>query len=167
MYDEKIELLIDGVWRQASDGREQELINPATEEVLAKVPLASEADIEEALAAAAKGFKVWRAMTAQQRYQIMMKAADLIEEREHQIGKVLTQENGKPLAESVPEVHFSADVTRWYAEEGKRAYGRIVPARLPNVRQMVFKEPVGPVAAFAAWNFPASNVIRKIAGALG
>lgn len=167
MYDEKIELLIGGVWRPASDGREQDLINPATEQVLAKVPLASQADIEDALAAAAAGFKSWRAMTAQQRYQIMMKAADLIQEREQQIGRILTLENGKPLAESVPEVRFSADVTRWYAEEGKRAYGRIVPARLPGVRQMVFKEPVGPVVAFAAWNFPASNVIRKIAGAMG
>ncbi|MGC4123304.1 MAG: aldehyde dehydrogenase family protein [Myxococcales bacterium] len=76
-------------------------------------------------------------------------------------------ENGKPLAEAIGEVQFSADATRWYAEEGKRAYGRIVPARMPGVRQMVFKEPVGPVAAFAAWNFPASNCIRKIAGALG
>lgn len=167
MYNEKIELLINGAWRQASDGREQDLINPATEEVIAKVPLASAADIAEALDSSQKGFRVWRAMTAQQRYQIMMKAAQLIEERENAIGRLLTQENGKPLGEAVPEVHFSADVTRWYAEEGKRAYGRIVPARMPGVRQMVLKEPVGPVAAFAAWNFPASNVIRKIAGALG
>jgi succinate-semialdehyde dehydrogenase/glutarate-semialdehyde dehydrogenase len=167
MYNETIELLIDGVWRQASDGRNQDLINPATEEVLTKIPIASEADLDEALAAAASGFRVWRAMTAQRRYEIMMKAADLIEEREQRIGRIMTQENGKPLGEATAEVHFSADVTRWYAEEGKRTYGRIVPARLPGVRQMVFKEPVGPVVGFAAWNFPASNVIRKIAGALG
>lgn len=167
MYDETIELLIDGQWRQASDGRTCDLVNPATEEMLGQVPLASAADLDEALAASKRGFGVWKAMTAQQRYVILMKAADLIETRKEQIGRILTLENGKPLGEAVPEVQFAADATRWYAEEGKRAYGRIVPARLPGVRQMVFQEPVGPVAAFAAWNFPASNVIRKIAGALG
>lgn len=167
MYDETIELLIDGQWRQASDGRTCDLVNPATEEILGQVPLASAADLDEALAATKRGFGVWKAMTAQQRYVILMKAADLIETRKEQIGRILTLENGKPLGEAVPEVQFAADATRWYAEEGKRAYGRIVPARLPGVRQMVFQEPVGPVAAFAAWNFPASNVIRKIAGALG
>ncbi|SON54357.1 Alpha-ketoglutaric semialdehyde dehydrogenase [Hartmannibacter diazotrophicus] len=167
MYDEKIELLIDGEWCQGSDGKAEDLINPATEEVLAEVPHASVADLDRALAASARGFKVWKAMTAQARHVIMMKAAELIEARKERIGRLLTMENGKPLAEAVPEVQFAADATRWYAEEGKRAYGRIVPARLPGVRQMVVKEPVGPVVAFAAWNFPSSNVIRKVAGALG
>jgi succinate-semialdehyde dehydrogenase/glutarate-semialdehyde dehydrogenase len=97
----------------------------------------------------------------------MSKAADLIEARKSEIARTLTIENGKALAEATGEVQFAADATRWYAEEGKRAYGRIVPARVPGVRQMVLKEPVGPVAAFAAWNFPASNAIRKISGALG
>lgn len=167
MYPEKLELLIDGVWRQGSTGKSEPLVDPATEEVLAEVPHASVADLDEALAAAAKGFKVWKAMTAQQRFVILSKAADLIEARKADIARTLSMENGKPLAEATGEVQFAADATRWYAEEGKRAYGRIVPARLPGVRQMVLKEPVGPVAAFAAWNFPASNVIRKIAGALG
>ncbi|ATN37054.1 NAD-dependent succinate-semialdehyde dehydrogenase (plasmid) [Rhizobium sp. ACO-34A] len=167
MYSEKLELLIDGVWSAGSEGKGEDLINPATGEVLARLPHASAADLDRALEASAKGFKVWKAMTAQQRAVIMNKAADLIEARKNEIARTLTQENGKPLAEATGEVQFSADATRWYAEEGKRAYGRIVPARLPGVRQMVFKEPIGPVAAFAAWNFPASNVIRKIAGALG
>ncbi|BCM21972.1 NAD-dependent succinate-semialdehyde dehydrogenase [Mesorhizobium sp. J8] len=167
MYSEKIELLIAGVWRKGSEGRSEPLVNPANEEVLAEVPHASVADLDEALAAAAQGFKVWKAMTAQQRWLIMSKAADLIERRKADIARILTMENGKALAEATGEVQFAADATRWYAEEGKRAYGRIVPARLPGVRQMVLKEPVGPVAAFAAWNFPASNTIRKIAGALG
>ncbi len=167
MYTEKLELLIDGHWRQGSGGFTEELINPATGEVLGKLPHASADDLDEALAAAARGFRLWKNMTAIQRYAIMEKAADLIEQRKTGIARVLTMENGKPLAEAIGEVQFSADATRWYAEEGKRAYGRIVPARMPGVRQMVFKEPVGPVAAFAAWNFPASNCIRKIAGALG
>ncbi|WP_296747148.1 NAD-dependent succinate-semialdehyde dehydrogenase [Mesorhizobium sp.] len=167
MYSEKVELLIAGVWRGGSEGKSEPLINPANEEVLAEVPHASVADLDEALTAAAQGFKTWKAMTAQQRWVIMSKAADLIEQRKAEIARVLTMENGKSLAEATGEVQFAADATRWYAEEGKRAYGRIVPARLPGVRQMVLKEPVGPVAAFAAWNFPASNTIRKIAGALG
>ena len=167
MYSEKVELLIAGVWRKGSEGKSEPLINPANEEVLAEVPHASLADLDEALAAAAQGFRVWKAMTAQQRWVIMSKAADLIEQRKAEIARTLTMENGKALAEATGEVQFAADATRWYAEEGKRAYGRIVPARLPGVRQMVLKEPVEPVAAFAAWNFPASNTIRKIAGALG
>lgn len=167
MYSERLELLIDGVFRSGSTGAGEDLIDPATGDVLGRLPHASTADLDEALASSAKGFAVWKAMTAMQRFAIMDKAADLIEARKTEIARTLTLENGKPLAESLGEVQFSADVTRWYAEEGKRAYGRIVPARLPGVRQMVFKEPIGPVAAFAAWNFPASNVIRKIAGALG
>jgi succinate-semialdehyde dehydrogenase/glutarate-semialdehyde dehydrogenase len=167
MYTETLALLIDGNWRDGSEGKGEPLINPATGEVIGTVPHASIADLDEALAASARGFKVWKAMTALQRYQIMSKAADLIEARKPEIARNLTLENGKILPEAIGEVQFAADATRWYAEEGKRAYGRIVPARLPGIRQMVFKEPVGPVAAFAAWNFPASNVIRKIAGALG
>jgi succinate-semialdehyde dehydrogenase/glutarate-semialdehyde dehydrogenase len=167
MYDIDLKLLINGEWRDGSEGQSEPVLNPATGEVLGQLPHASVADLDAALAAAAAGFKVWKAMTAQERYVIMMKAADLIEQRRDAIGRILTLENGKPLAEAVGEVQFSADATRWYAEEGKRAYGRIVPARLPGVRQIVLKEPVGPVLGFAAWNFPASNVIRKISGALG
>ncbi|MEO9338712.1 NAD-dependent succinate-semialdehyde dehydrogenase [Mesorhizobium sp. SB112] len=167
MYHERLELLINGVFRQGSEGAGEDLIDPGTGDVLGHLPHASTADLDEALSASARGFKVWKAMTAIQRFAIMYKAADLIEARKAEIARTLTLENGKTLAEAAGEVQFSADVVRWYAEEGKRAYGRIVPARLPGVRQMVFKEPVGPVAAFAAWNFPASNVIRKIGGALG
>lgn len=167
MYDISLKLLINGEWRDGGDGRSEPVVNPATGEVLGQLPYASVSDLDEALAAASAGFKVWKAMTAQERYVIMMKAAELIEQRKEAIGRILTLENGKPLAEAVGEVQFSADATRWYAEEGKRTYGRIVPARLPGVRQIVLKEPVGPVLGFAAWNFPASNVIRKISGALG
>lgn len=166
MYEEKIELLIDGVFRAGSEGQDHPLLNPATGAELARVPHASAADLDEALAAAERGFAIWKAETALGRYKVMMKAAALIDARLETIARVLTLENGKPLAESRGEIAFSAEATRWYAEEGKRAYGRIVPGRMPGQRQMVYKEPVGPVAAFAAWNFPASNVIRKISGAL-
>ena len=167
MYPEKIEMLINGRWCQGSEGKSQPLLNPATEDVLADVPHASASDLDEALNASAEGFKVWRAMTPLARQAIMEKAARLMEERTDDIAKTLTMEMGKPLAESKIEMGFVIEVTRWYAEEGKRAYGRIVPARVPGARQMVLKEPVGPACAFVAWNFPGTNVIRKVAGALG
>ena len=167
MYPEKIELLINGRWRQGSEGKSQPLLNPATEDVLTDVPHASADDLEEALAASAAGFKVWRDTTPINRQAIMEKAARLMEERMDSIATTLTLEMGKPLAESKVEMGFVIEVTRWYAEEGKRAYGRLVPARIPGVRQMVTKEPVGPACAFVAWNFPGTNVIRKVAGALG
>ncbi|MBL4930024.1 NAD-dependent succinate-semialdehyde dehydrogenase [Fuscibacter oryzae] len=166
MYEEKIQLLIDGTFRDGSEGKSQPLLNPATGEQIATVPHASPTDLDQALAAAERAFAAWKAETAITRYKIMMKAADLIDQRLETIARVLTMENGKPLAESRGEVAFSAEATRWYAEEGKRVYGRIVPGRVVGQRQMVLKEPVGVVVAFAAWNFPASNVIRKVAGAV-
>ena len=166
MYTEKIEMLIHGRWRQGSEGKTQPLINPATEEVLTDVPHASEADLEEAIQASADGFKVWRDVTPLARQNIMEKAARLMEDRIDDISKTLTLEMGKPLAEAKIEMGFVIDVTRWYGEEGKRSYGRLVPARMAGVRQMVVKEPVGPACAFVAWNFPGTNVIRKVAGAL-
>lgn len=167
MYSEKLELLIDGIWCAGSEGASEPLINPATEEPLGVLPHASRADLDRALTAAERAFPVWSAMSAMQRWAIMNKAADLIEQRKPEIARTLTLENGKPLTEALGEVQFAADATRWYAEEGKRAYGRVVPGRLPGLRQLILKEPVGPVIGLAAWNFPASNVIRKVAGALG
>ncbi|MEE2774678.1 MAG: NAD-dependent succinate-semialdehyde dehydrogenase [Pseudomonadota bacterium] len=166
MYSERIQMLINGQWRDGSEGNSQPLINPATEEVLAHVPHASEADLEEAIQASDEGFKVWRDFTPVARQHIMEKAARLMEERIDDISKTLTLEMGKPINEAKIEMGFVIDVTRWYGEEGKRAYGRLIPARVPGARQMVIKEPVGPSCAFVAWNFPGTNVIRKVAGAL-
>ncbi len=166
MYTEKIEMLINGRWRSGSEGGSQPLINPATEEVLATVPHASEADLEEAIESSDKGFRTWRNFTPLERQKVMETAATLMEARIDEIAKNLTLEMGKPLSESKIEMNFVIDVTRWYGEEGKRAYGRLIPPRVPNVRQMVIKEPVGPACAFVAWNFPGTNVIRKVAGAL-
>ena len=167
MYPEKLELLINGEWCQGSEGVQEPVINPATEEVIAQVPHASVSDLDRALKASAEGFEVWKKTPANQRQKIMFDAAVLLEERIDAISTTLTMEMGKPLFESKIEMQFAIEVLRWYAEEGKRAYGRVIPSRFPGVRQMVVKEPVGPSCAFVAWNFPANNAMRKIAGALG
>ncbi len=167
MYPEKLELLIAGEWCQGSEGVQEAVINPATEEVIAQVPHASASDLDRALQASADGFKIWKKTPANQRQKVMSDAANLLEERIDTVSKTLTMEMGKPLFESKIELQFAIEVMRWYAEEGKRAYGRVIPHRFPGTRQMVLKEPVGPACAFVAWNFPANNAMRKIAGALG
>ena len=167
MAYEKLELLIGGEWTSGSSGKSESVINPATEEVLGELPHAGGTDLDRALDACVEGFRAWRAMTAEKRQQVISRAADLIEERKEAIAENLTREMGKPLAEARMELDFTIGVIRWYGEEGKRAYGRIVPPRVPGMRQMVVQEPVGPVAAFVAWNFPGVNVVRKVAGALG
>jgi len=166
MYPEKLEMLIAGQWCQGSEGVTEGVINPATEETLAQLPHASGADLERALSSSADGFKVWKKTPAVNRQQVLEKAADLMQQRLDVLSETLTLEMGKPLAESKVELSFCIDVMRWYAEEGKRAYGRVIPSRLVGVRQMMVKEPVGPACAFVAWNFPGTNVIRKVAGAL-
>ncbi len=166
MAYEKLELLINGEWR-TGDGGAEDVINPATEQVLGQVPHASAAELDMALEASAAGFEVWRKTPPIQRQAIMEKAARNLEARADEIARNLTQEKGKPVGEAKLELGFAIDVLRWYGEEGKRAYGRLIPARIPGARQMMVKEPVGPACAFVAWNFPAVNVMRKVAGALG
>ncbi|MEM7508977.1 MAG: NAD-dependent succinate-semialdehyde dehydrogenase [Pseudomonadota bacterium] len=166
MTYETIELLINGEW-QSGQGGSEDIINPATEEVLGQTPHASAAQLDAALAAADAGFKTWKATTPLARQAVMAKAADAMAADIDRIATNLTREMGKPLFESKLELGFAIDVLRWYGEEGKRAYGRVIPPRVPGLRQMMVKEPVGPCAAFVAWNFPAVNVMRKIAGALG
>jgi succinate-semialdehyde dehydrogenase/glutarate-semialdehyde dehydrogenase len=159
-------LYIDGQWSNGSDGNGEDVINPATGKALAHLPHASAADLDQALEAAKKGFTLWRATSAYDRAKIMRKAADLMRERHDAITKVLTLEQGKPYAEARVEVLTSADILDWYAEEGRRSYGRIVPGRVKGVRQLVVHEPVGIVAAFTPWNFPVLTPARKIGGAL-
>ncbi|MFI5020635.1 MAG: NAD-dependent succinate-semialdehyde dehydrogenase [Alphaproteobacteria bacterium] len=165
MYPQ-LALYIDGKWLPR-DGREaEEVINPATEKSLGTLPHASAADLDLALAAAAKGFKLWRATSPYDRAKIMRRAADLIRERQEAIARTLTLEQGKIIAEARIEVAVSADIIEWYAEEGRRAYGRVIPGRVAGTRQMMIQEPVGPVAAFTPWNFPTLTPARKIGGAL-
>jgi len=161
------QLFIDGQWQDAADGRSLAVFNPATGKEIGRVAHAGKADLDKALAAAQKGFETWRDMTAAERSKIMRKAAGLMRERAEAIGRLLTQEQGKPLVEAKGEALAAADIIEWFAEEGFRVYGRIVPSRNNlAVRQMVIKDPVGPVAAFTPWNFPINQVVRKVAAAL-
>ena len=166
MYSENLQLLIDGQWCAGSDAKTVAVHNPATGETIADLPCASTADLDRALEGARRSFYKWKQLPAVARYELLNKAATLIEQRKLVIARTMTQENGKPLAEAVGELQFCADAVRWYAEEGRRAYGRVIPARSPGVRQMTLKEPVGPALGFAAWNFPAGNVALKIGAAL-
>jgi succinate-semialdehyde dehydrogenase / glutarate-semialdehyde dehydrogenase len=159
-------LSIAGTWRDGSDGDKRKVINPATGGVLAVLPLASPADIAEAADAAARAFPAWRATSAYDRAAILHRAANLMRERATEIGTITTLEQGKLLSESRAEARACGDIFDWYAEEARRAYGRIVPSKQAGIRHMVLKEPIGPVAAFSPWNFPTTIPSRKIAAAL-
>ncbi len=160
------QLLIAGQWQDAADGRTLPVHNPATGAEIGRVAHASIADLDRALEAAQKGFETWRDMPALERQKIMRRAAGLMRERAEGIAAVLTQEQGKPLAEARIETLAAADIIDWFADEGMRVYGRIVPSRSLTTRQLVIKDPVGPVAAFTPWNFPINQVVRKAAAAL-
>ncbi len=165
MY-QKTQLLIGADWRPSLSGRVIDVVNPATEEVIGTVAHAEIEDLDLALAAAEQGFETWRAISAFDRYAIMRRAADILRSRADEIARIMTLEQGKPLAEAKGETLGAADTIDWFAEEARRAYGRVVPARRPGVYQLVIKEPVGPCAAFTPWNFPLNQVVRKLSGAL-
>ncbi len=159
-------LFIDGAWCAGSGGRTLPVLNPATGEQIATVARAEIADLDRALAAADKGFKAWRKVSPFERYKVMRRAADLMRERAEGIARLMTMEQGKPLAEAKLELLAGADMIDWFAEEGRRSYGRVVPSRAEGVQQLVVKEPVGPVAAFTPWNFPVNQVVRKLSAAV-
>jgi len=161
-----VSLMIDGAWTKGAQGRTIPIVNPATEEVIGQLAHAEKADLDRALAAADKGFKQWRKVSAFERYKVMRKAADLIRQRLDDISAIMTMEQGKPVGEAKIETNLAADIIDWMAEEGRRTYGRIVPARAENIHQLVMKEPVGPVAAFTPWNFPINQVVRKASAAI-
>lgn len=160
------QLFIDGQWCDAADGRSLPVVNPANGQEIGRVAHAGRADLDRALAAAEKGFAIWRVMSAYDRSKIMRTAAALMRERSEAIATMMSQEQGKPLAESRIETLSAADIIEWFAEEGRRVNGRIVPPRNAANQQMVIKEPVGPVAAFTPWNFPINQVVRKVSAAL-
>jgi succinate-semialdehyde dehydrogenase/glutarate-semialdehyde dehydrogenase len=122
--------------------------------------------MEAAAQSALRGFQVWRRMSALERSSLMRKAANLLRERADHIATLMTREQGKLFAEAKAETLAGADTIDWFAEEARRAYGRVVPARADNVLQLVIKEPVGPVAAFTPWNFPITQIARKLGAAL-
>jgi succinate-semialdehyde dehydrogenase/glutarate-semialdehyde dehydrogenase len=165
MYPE-VSLHIDGAWCKGAGGKSEPVLNPATGDSIGDVPHAESADLDRALAAAEKGFKAWRKVSAFDRYKLMRKAADILRSRADDIAAVMTLEQGKPLVEAKGETLAGADVIDWFAEEGRRAYGRVIPARGEGIYQIVVKEPVGPVAAFTPWNFPINQAVRKISASL-
>lgn len=160
------QLLIDGEWRDGAEGRSIDVLNPATGLRIGGVAHAVIADLDAALEAADRGFATWKAVSAFDRARIMRKAAELLRQRADAIAALMTMEQGKPLAQAKVEIMGSADIIDWFAGEAPRAYGQTIPARAPGVTQMTLKLPVGPVAAFSPWNFPISQVVRKLAAAL-
>jgi succinate-semialdehyde dehydrogenase/glutarate-semialdehyde dehydrogenase len=165
MYTD-VSLFIDGAWTKAASGRTIDVVNPATGDRIGTVAHAERADLDRALEAAEKGFRTWRKVAAFDRSKVMRKAADILRSRADAIAELLTMEQGKPLPEAKMEVLAGADVIDWFAEEARRTYGRVIPARAEGIYQLVIKEPVGPVAAFTPWNFPINQVVRKLSGAL-
>ena len=161
-----VALFIDGAWSPAAAGRTIPVVNPATGDSIGTVAHAEQNDLDRALEAADKGFRAWRKVSAFDRSKVMRKAANLLRDRADAIAPLLTMEQGKPLPEAKGEVLAAADVIDWFAEEARRTYGRVIPARAEGVYQLVVKEPVGPVAAFTPWNFPINQVVRKLSCAL-
>ena len=165
MYSDT-QLLIDGAWSPAQSGRTLPVLNPATGEPIGTVAHAGRPDLDRALAAAARGFEAWRRTSAVERSKLMRRAADLLRERTDHIAGLMVAEQGKPFAEAKGETSLAPENIEWMAEEGRRSYGRVIPARQPGVWQMSLREPVGVVAAFTPWNFPINQAVKKMAAAL-
>ena len=158
----ELKLYVDGQWVTRA-GRP--VINPADETLLGDVPHATKADLDQALAAAEQGFKVWSQTSPAKRAEIIGKAARLMRERVEDMAMAMTLEQGKPIAQSRLEILRGCDIIEWDAQEGRRAYGRVIPS-VPGMRHTVLRQPIGPVAAFSPWNFPMSSPARKVGGAL-
>ncbi|MGD9942078.1 MAG: NAD-dependent succinate-semialdehyde dehydrogenase [Burkholderiaceae bacterium] len=161
-----LSLYIDGRWLAPGARAGEAVLDPATGVAIGWLPHAEAADLDEALRCARAGFAVWRKVPAYERARVLRRAAALVRERRDRIARVLTLEQGKLTVEAQGEVDAAADIIEWSAEEARRIYGRVIPARSEDLTQMMVQEPVGPVAAFTPWNFPASTPARKISGAL-
>lgn len=157
-----LKLYIDGAWRTASG---TPVINPADETILGTVPHANRTDLDDALAAAERGFRMWSRTAPAKRAEIILEAARLIRERVEDMAIAMTLEQGKPIAQSRLEILRGCEIIEWDAQEGRRIYGRIIPSA-PGMRHSVLRQPIGVVAAFSPWNFPLSSPARKVGGAL-
>ena len=164
-YESDLKLFIDGSWRAGEDRDHHAVINPATGNTIAELPLATPAEIDEALAASDRAWPAWRALDVEKRAAILHKTAALLRERVELIAQTMTQEQGKVIAESRAEVAGSAQLFDFYAEEQKRNYGRVL-VRPAGQRSIVVHQPVGPTATFTPWNFPIYLLAKKIAAAL-
>lgn len=158
-------LMIDGEWITKTDAA-IDVLNPADETVIGTLPVAGEAELDRALASAQGAFDVWKNVSAFKRYKILRRGAEILRERVGDIAVAMTLEQGKPLDQSKAELLIAADLLDWMAEEGRRVYGRLVPSVEPLARQMIRKDPIGVVAAFTPWNFPAASTMRKIGASL-
>ncbi|HEX3150606.1 MAG TPA: NAD-dependent succinate-semialdehyde dehydrogenase [Gemmataceae bacterium] len=160
------QLYIDGQWVDATGGKRLAVVNPATEETIAEVAFGTREDCKRAIAAAKQAMVGWAKLTSWDRAKVLKKTAELMRERADALARTLTMEQGKPLAEAKGEVLHSADTFEWFAEEGKRAYGQVIPNSVAGKRHMTLKHPVGVVGAIGPWNFPITLQARKIAPAL-
>ncbi len=158
----ELQLYIAGEWR-SRDGAP--VLNPADESILGTVPHATPGDLDDALAAAEAGFRVWRATSPMKRAEIIQRAAQICRERVEEDAAAMTLEQGKPIAQARLEILRGCDIIDWDATEGRRIYGRVIPSEL-GMRNTVLRQPIGVVAAFSPWNFPMSSPARKVAGAL-
>jgi succinate-semialdehyde dehydrogenase/glutarate-semialdehyde dehydrogenase len=147
-------MLIDGEWLDSESRDYIDVLNPATEDVFARVPRATENEVDKALRAAKRAFPVWASLSPFQRAEYLWRASDILEERKKKIGRLMTQEQGKPLKEAIGEVEKGIEMLRFYAEEGKRAYGQIVANTEPDDQSLIIKQPIGVVAALSPWNYP-------------
>ena len=159
-------MLVAGEWIDAKDGSYIEVENPATREHFARVPVASREDVDRAVEAADTAFAGWSALSPSGRAAYLHRAAAIVRERESQIAELMTREEGKPLNEALGEVRKGAEILDYYAEEGQRVYGRIIPNDDPTTTSSVVYEPVGVAAAISPWNYPVELVAWKIGGAL-
>lgn len=159
-------LRIGSHWRISSDGAFRPVINPGTGDVIGEIPAATTDDLAEVARVSAAAFVGWRQTSPVERGAILRNAAALLRANDAAIAPLITRENGKTLAESKAEVHWACDYLEWYAEEARRTYGRVIPAKMPGVRQIVVREPVGPVLGLTPWNWPLVTAARKVGPAL-
>lgn len=162
----KIELFIGGEWIGPESRESKPVINPATEEEVGLMPCVTSNDLVRAAETAQEAFLQWRSRSTLERSAILRRFAELLRTNDRAIATAITIDMGKPIGEALVEVRSAADHVDWHAEEGRRIYGRIIPSRSAGVEQRVFREPVGVCLAIAPWNFPISQAIRKVAGAL-
>ncbi len=159
-------LLIDGVWREASDGGTFEVENPATGQVIATMASATRADAAAAMDAAANAQQSWARTPARERAEILRRAFDLVQERAEDLALLMTLEMGKPVTEAAGEVKYGGEFLRWFSEEAVRDYGRYAPTPEGNLRMLVTRKPVGPCLLITPWNFPLAMATRKVAPAV-
>lgn len=162
---ERLGMLIDGRWITET-ARRDEVLDPATGQIIGYLPHATDADLAEAVASSQRAFESWKNRSPLERGQILRRFGDLARAHAEAIGRNMTRDQGKPLAEAIGEIRFAADHADWHAEEARRIYGRVIPSRDPRVQQLVTREPVGVCIAFTPWNFPFSQALRKVVAAL-